>query len=369
MQKPKVLHLASWFPSANEPTLGNFVQRHLEAIACQLPTTVICTGVGQPKIEDLQQNGVRIIRVYYAAKWPVISQLQAYFKGLQYLNKQGFQYNLVHVHVSYPAGLAAIFLKRSVLISEHFSGFQAERKYAWGFFEKKLTLLILKKAQLLMPVSQTLGEAIENFGYKGPFIPISNVVNIKIFNYKKLLEQKPEPRFLHLSSLQNETKNVTGLLNAAAALRKQNFAFTLAIGGDGDLKWLKAEIAKRQLQSCTEILPNLLPNQVADEMRKASAFVLFSHVESQGVVLLESLCCGTPVIGPKVGGVPEIISPERGLLVSPNDEAALTKALQQIVNYPFNASQVAKLAQAQYGIDAISQKFIMAYTSALRLNA
>ncbi len=369
MATPRVLHLASWFPSAAEPTLGNFVLRHLEALATQIPVTVIATAQGAPGIEDSKNGNLRIVRVFYQKKAPFYSKYKAYFKGYHFLLSRGERFDLLHVHVTYPAAAAARSMGLPYLITEHFSGFQPERNYQWGLFEKKLTRWGLKKAAMLLPVSEGLGQAMQSFGYRGAVKPISNVVNTEIFNFLGKTRNNRPKRFLHISTLQNGTKNITGLLDGFALLAEKSSDFELAIGGDGDTEWLRQEIAARNLPQL-EILQEMAQSEVAHQMQKADCFVLFSHIESQGVVLLESLCCGTPVIGPKVGGVPEIVSPERGILVEPNQPAQLCRALQQMLEgFEFNAHEIAQKAKAQYGQAAIAQKFKEAYASVLRSSA
>ncbi|EQD75263.1 Glycosyl transferase, group 1 domain protein, partial [mine drainage metagenome] len=79
---------------------------------------------------------------------------------------------------------------------------------------------------------------------------------------------------------------------------------------------------------------------LAAAMTEAEALVLPSEYEAFGLVLLEALAHGTPVIASRVGGIPEFIEPERsGLLVPPGDAAALTDAMEQLRSDPARARQ------------------------------
>jgi glycogen synthase len=74
---------------------------------------------------------------------------------------------------------------------------------------------------------------------------------------------------------------------------------------------------------------------LAAAYREATVTVLPSEYEAFGLVLLESLAQGTPVIASRVGGIPEFIEDERsGLLVPPRDTAALARALLRIWSDP-----------------------------------
>ncbi|MGH1437636.1 MAG: glycosyltransferase, partial [Lewinella sp.] len=55
------------------------------------------------------------------------------------------------------------------------------------------------------------------------------------------------------------------------------------------------------------LMGTLREEEVAQQMQSHHVFILFSNYETQGVTLLEALCCGMQVIGTKVGGIPEII--------------------------------------------------------------
>ena len=60
--------------------------------------------------------------------------------------------------------------------------------------------------------------------------------------------------------------------------------------------------------------------------------VLPSFSESFGLVLIEALACGKPVIGSNVGGITEIINDDVGLLVDPNKIPSIASAIDTIVN-------------------------------------
>lgn len=94
-----------------------------------------------------------------------------------------------------------------------------------------------------------------------------------------------------------------------------------------------------------------------DEMPRAYAgsdvFVLPSENETFGQVFIEAMACGLPVIGTKVGGIPEIISDSyNGYLVEPNDSSLLAQKIESLVN---DSSVREKFVRA--GIDTVAKKF------------
>jgi glycosyltransferase involved in cell wall biosynthesis len=63
-------------------------------------------------------------------------------------------------------------------------------------------------------------------------------------------------------------------------------------------------------------------------MRASRLFVLPSIEEGQGVVLMEALASGTPCVGSRVGGIPDVVTEDVGRLVEPGDAPALAEAIR-----------------------------------------
>ena len=85
--------------------------------------------------------------------------------------------------------------------------------------------------------------------------------------------------------------------------------------------------------------------EVAQKMKKASCFVLFSDMETQGIVLLEAFSSGIPVIATNVGGIPEIVENNRGILVDKSDENALFEAMENILLNKISFEEPEKIRQ------------------------
>jgi glycogen synthase len=76
----------------------------------------------------------------------------------------------------------------------------------------------------------------------------------------------------------------------------------------------------------------LSPAEVSRALDEATALVLPSRSEGMGRVLVEAFCRGRPVVGARVGGIPDLVEDgQNGLLVEPGDTQALADALVRIL--------------------------------------
>lgn len=109
--------------------------------------------------------------------------------------------------------------------------------------------------------------------------------------------------------------------------------------------------------------------RVRDWMQRAQLFVLPSLEEGMGVVLLEALACGTPVVASQIDGIQDVVTPEVGILVPPADAQALSTAVQNILCDPGRWQEMSRCAReravSQYDWERVACQFIELYQSIL----
>jgi glycosyltransferase involved in cell wall biosynthesis len=126
------------------------------------------------------------------------------------------------------------------------------------------------------------------------------------------------PAFLCVGSL-TERKNVVRLADAFATLGDG----TLTYAGDGPLR---AQLEDRARVTLLGAVPQ---ERIPQLIGEADVVCQPSLVEPFGQALLEAMACGRPVVAPSVGGPPEFVPPEAGVLVNPTDTAAIAAALRR----------------------------------------
>ncbi|MBD3305692.1 glycosyltransferase, partial [candidate division KSB3 bacterium] len=110
---------------------------------------------------------------------------------------------------------------------------------------------------------------------------------------------------------------------------------------------LQAQIQRLRLEAQVEWMAALPQTELAHRMRQADALVLPSLSEALGRVVIEAMATGTPVIGSRVGGIPELIADGKtGLLVPPGDDAALAEKMCWVAEHPDEIFQMGRQAYA-----------------------
>jgi glycosyltransferase involved in cell wall biosynthesis len=384
VQKKRVLFLASWYPSKIHPTLGNFVQRHAEAAnEYSEITSLYITSSDEIEKLTIEQDVVNEVSTFIAY-YPKVKQNIPFFSNLikyrAYLNaaKQAFSliakdFDLVHLNVTYPAGIFALYLKRRFdipyLITEHWTAFLPISDYRFSRTEKYFIKKITANASLICPVSKDLKINMERFGVKNRFKVIPNVVNTNNFiaNTNEASKDKCL-RILHLSHLDDEHKNISGILNMVKSLSYKRTDFVVTIAGDGDItpyekKAQLLNIPSEVLQFDTE----KTTVEVAELMKESDIFLLFSNYENLPVVISEALVMGIPVISSDVGGISEMIDSSNGVLVKAKDEVALENSLNSMLdNYKsYNTNNISVEAIKKYGIAEVGKQINDTYDAIL----
>lgn len=88
-------------------------------------------------------------------------------------------------------------------------------------------------------------------------------------------------------------------------------------------------------------------------------------METFGVVFVEALACGKPVIATKIGGPSEIVTPEVGLLVPPGDAKALAEAIDFMLHHlrEYNPEKIVEYGCVRYSYEAVAKALDQVYRS------
>ena len=395
----KILHLPKWYPHRYDDQDGDFVARHVAAIAAHggAAGAVLFATVARGPVAGLIEaeedfNGpVPTLRYYYRAAPTGLVLLDKPLKLLLYFwclrcgyrrlrqHWGGQAPDLVHVHVLLRTGLFAWALKalRGIpfIITEHWTLYLPGRAGGISWLRRVLTRAVVRRAAALHTVSEGLRQAMTALGFTNPrSVVIANVVDTQLFHPIQPSAHSPIHPFtlLHVSAFHDKVKNLSGVLRVVARLRTAWPGLRLRIAGYGpDEQQLRAYAAGLGLlaDGTVTFLGKLPHEAVAAEMARATALVSFSRAETFGCVLLEARACGCPVVATRTGGVPELFIPENtfGLLVAPDDEAALEAALTNVLRkaVAFSPEQLRADATARCAPAEVGKSFGQLYEKVL----
>lgn len=143
----------------------------------------------------------------------------------------------------------------------------------------------------------------------------------------------------------------------------------LVIAGDGpERAALEARAAASPVADRIVFVGGVPAERAFSLFRGALGFVLSSRHEPQGIVVVEAMAAGTPVIATRVGGVPETVRDgENGLLVDGDDVSSMAKGLNDLLTHPDAARRRAKQATADvedYDWSRIAEQYLGCYEDA-----
>lgn len=372
-KKLNVLFIASWYPTKVSPFNGDFVQRHAEAIATKHIVDVIHVitdeSLKKHKVEVFIKNNVTT-RIIYVPRiknnlWRFFVFFNAYLTAFKTLSR----IDIVHLNVIYPKGIIALYLKWfkkiPFIISEHWTGYLPLSKTK----HKKISILLTKfisiRANYICPVSNELKTAMDEIGIKGNYKIVANVVDINLF--KPINKQKNKFTITHISSFNDAQKNISGILKVIEQLSIERQDFIFKIIGNGDLTELQDKINQFNIpQNLIQIEGAKNPEEIATILQNSNVSISFSNYETFGIVMIESLACGVPVITTKTGILYELNLTKYSKIINMNNEKELFDA---IVFYYDSSDEINKNEMHNFVADNFSIKTISTAFSNLYYNA
>lgn len=380
MPRLKILFIAGWYPTKNSPVNGIFVKEHARAVSLFNDVVVLYAEKadspvkGLYEISDEIEDDVRTVRVRYRKspipKTSYFIYLWSIFGAFRRLLKNGFKPDIIHAHV-YFAGVPGVILgyiyKIPVIITEHFTGFPRHTLSRLDIFIAKFAM---NKAKLILPVSDDLRKHIQSYGIHNKFKVVPNVVNTELFHPDSNIFYKRTTKRMLLVALLTPQKGVSYLLQALSKLKKKREDFVLDIVGDGpyrsEYEQLTQDLGIVNKVQFHELKPK---EEIAKFMRKCDFFVLPSVFETFGVVLIEALASGKPVIATNIGGPSEIITKDVGLLVPPKDVDALAKAVDYMLDHhqDYSSRKIAQYAEDRFSYEAVGKELDDIYKGMIRL--
>ena len=245
------------------------------------------------------------------------------------------------------------------VVTEHSTGFSRD------LYTKKIIEYArntYQNSKLNIAVSEPFCQLLKS-KFNIPFQFVPNVVDTTFFSPSESAKKRKEFVFLNIAHL-DKKKNHAGLIHAFAKQFKGNLKYKLEIvGGGEEVTNLSNLINELGVENQVRLLGRKSREEVRAIIQRSDCFVLSSLHETFGVVLIEAMSCGLPVLSTKSGGPESIItSDELGVLCELGD---LEKGLNTISKRRFDASLIRNYAVSHFSEKVIANKLNLLYSGIL----
>ena len=337
MAKHEVLILSSWYPTQDQPFLGNFVVRHAQLLNKEHNVTLVNTipsdSAKELHLEENDNNGYREIQVTHPRGKNLYSKKRWQKKALKLAFLETDSFDIIIGHVLLPKALQFVVTKKNFecpfILVEHGSYYRKEIRSNWNRFQEFILKYTRKHFDEIIAVSSFLKEDIQADFPNTEINVIGNHIDTESFEIG-IQQANEKTQFLHVSTLDPATKNPQGIIDACALLKNQESSFHLTIICDEDYSKWKLEAAKQGLADYISFEGPKQWKELVPAYQKADAFILSSNYESFSIVLAEAWATGTPVISTSVG-IAHNLDSNLGLQTVQNNPDSLKVAMLQVI--------------------------------------
>jgi glycosyltransferase involved in cell wall biosynthesis len=327
--KNKVTVISNMYPTEVHKSFGIFVKNQVEALRNKgISVDVIA-------IDNPDKGKLNLLKKY--GKWA--------FTFLFHLLFKGSRTSVVHAHYVFPSGWLAKWYKKlygaRFIVTAHGGDIDQMAKKSRRI--KNMTKSILAEADHVIAVGQELFTTLETeFGVPPDKLSLINMgVNLEVFKPVDKAEARSRcgipPSQTPLLFVGNiiEQKGLNELVEAFSQAKKDHPDYELyIIGSDknqGYVQRLKALISETGSLESIHFLGTKNQSEVALWMAAAEVFILPSHIEGFGLVALEAMACGTPVVGTHVGGLKYLLNDGNGVLVEVKNPQSLKNGIETVL--------------------------------------
>jgi phosphatidylinositol alpha-mannosyltransferase len=292
---------------------------------------------------------------------PVAPDASAAFRTIRALNDEAF--DVLHVHEPLVPGptLTAVLVKLAPIVATFHS---AGESGAYKTFQK-LGRPIARRIDVRVAVSADAVELAQRY-IGGEYEILFNGIDLEAYS-GPMVEHRDNAIFF---CGRHEPRKGLGVLLEAVSLMPGDVRLWIASDGP------ETELLKTQYQNDQRIewLGRISDAEKIDRLRRASLFCAPSlRGESFGIVLLEAMAAGTPVVSTDIDGYRNVATDgENALLVEPGNPQALASAMSRIIADPRLATRLTaagRIHAQSYSLDALADHYVVLYERALSMEA
>jgi glycosyltransferase involved in cell wall biosynthesis len=290
----------------------------------------------------------------------------AYLQLLRLVSKK--EYDILHYFFGLPTGILAILPARHqnipFIVSLRGSDVPSYDPYNKKLdiahrILKPLTQTIWRKARRIVALSDSLRSTALKTSPWERIDVIGNGINSDIFLATESRSDEKTFKMIMVSRL-IERKGIQHVIAAISRLQDPDISLTIVGTGNYECR-LRKMVEEYGLQSSISFF-GYCPNEMLPSLyNNSDVFILTSLAESFGIVFLEAMASGLPIIAGRTGGVPAIVSEENGILVDPGSVPEIMNAIIEMKNNPKKRKEMAirnrKKAMEQYSWQKVAEMY------------
>jgi N-acetyl-alpha-D-glucosaminyl L-malate synthase BshA len=312
-------------------------------------------------------------------EYPLFQQYTPYSLSLAVkIREVAEQYglDLVHVHYAIPHAASAFLAKEMLkphrlptMTTLHGTDITLVGMMP-SYYE--ITRFSIEKSDAVTAVSEFLrAETVREFRIQHPIEVIHNFVDTALFRIEDepcvargRLSPHGERVLMHISNFR-KVKNLPIVLQVFNEVNR-HVPSRLALVGDGPERESTERLAEEmEIADRVDFLGD--QESVADILPAADVFLLPSQHESFGLAALEAMACGVPVVGSRIGGLPEVIVHEKtGYLCEPSDVPCMTAIVLGLLRNEELRRSIGRAARARAESEFNRDKVVARYVDAYR---
>ena len=241
------------------------------------------------------------------------------------------------------------------------------------FIARRFTTSQCNVLDALVVPSRAMEQALLDYGVRCPMHIIPTGMEMERFaggdgaRFRARLGIAPgQPVLVHVGRIAHE-KNIEFLFRMFAVVARSKPGAAFVVAGEGPaLESCKAYVRSLGLAQHVRFVGYLSrERELLDCYRAGDLFVFSSKTETQGLVLLESMALGTPVVSTAHMGTADIVNPQRGARLAPDDEAEFARIVLQLLDDPAQRavmSAEARAYAATWSASAMADRLASLYT-------
>jgi glycosyltransferase involved in cell wall biosynthesis len=371
------------------PFIGG-VPISIERLRCgleKLKDTVLIVAPRYKKTRKKEKNVIRMPSIFSFGEKSEFRFANIFSSAVRKKVK-AFKPDIIHVHHPFWIGSLGVYMARRLKVPAVYTYHTRLEHYAHfvflpgSLFRNIIAHFLVRrfanKCDAVIVPTDSTEEYLRMIGVTAPtyvqptgieYDRFQHVEPAQVEKLKKRLKIKDETVFVSVSRLSNE-KNIDFMIDALAELKKNtDKAFRLLIVGDGHQKQrLQAKIDELGLTETIQLVGSVAPENMANWYQLGDAFLFASQSETQGMVILEAMAAGLPVVAVRSSGIDDVVEDGFNGYKTPAKQAVWLERVERILNDESLRKELSDNAESfakAYSVERFSQDVRHIYAETL----